>query len=29
MMLTEAIKAWRNCLQHCAAAEYMANESLP
>lgn len=29
MMLTEAIKAWRNCLQHRAGAEYMANESLP
>lgn len=29
MMLTEAIKAQRNCLQRCAGAEYMANESLP
>jgi len=29
MMLTEAIKAQHNSLQHCAEAEYMANESLP
>lgn len=29
MMLTEAIKAQHNCLQHRGGAEYTANQSLP